>query len=1143
MADAKNLSEKYFHILFFVYYEYYKETQPPSTVQNNIYIFWFFYKKIAFAGVLSSTDSVNSFYDCIYCYPLFLKVDEFQAQFATKSFSMLWLFDRFSAIFHFSEVQNTALQSSSQYIESSGKKYLCYLFSIFYYSKSEDGYRFLYFFYFIHKRISLIQIWNQKGHHGFYVLPWIYFEEKAKSTNLYMFYFFYKKIAFYQKWNEEQSKNVGFYILPWIYYEQNSNVLYMLYLFHKQISLIQSWEDKSTKTKGFYAFPWIYYQQVNDSSSLYMFYLIYQHWSLIQRWKNSKSDDCSTNGFYFYPFIHLDSNSKSYSYYLLYFLNKHVALIQRWKNNEPNTVSNEGFYAFSLVYFDKDAKSSYFYMFYFILKYISLVQVWNTLDNDYQSNGFYIYPWAYSYNNVAIDKNLLNENGFSILYLTKYISVFNHRVSEKDNCTYMLILFYHEVQKEVVNVYGLWFISKYVSLFQHWSNPTSHSNGTFLLLLFYYSKEGQTQNGTDSTSFSLFWVYKTYISLFYHCKRQDDTTTWLVFVLLVQNMKDYYSFNLLSVPYYFDGDTNKGTFYYIQTASFLKYFTNSLDRHNIEFFFYIFPWILLSNTRDADSKDQHQSISLLWIIHSRVSMFYYSQTIEKDEKSNLSYLLLIYHFERSEKNSNLISYHLNIMWFFYKKIALFQRWINLKTSMYDEKSGVTVFLLLRYEFQKDLHSNTDTTFSLFWFWSSLFAIFYYSHQKKITSGDSYKSFWLLVYYLNTNKAKSELFLFWIVIKRIALCEIWSIRVDSSSTRSGMYIFLLARYEYNSTKTSQKDEKESHLSLLWLIHKYVSIFYLGNQTTQLESSSLSYLFLMYFYKKVKNANEDENEFYLFYFIYYKIALLSITYLAYAQLGSSFKGISVFYLFKLENEKDNTKDRTFLCVFWIFHRYVSLFYLERTKTQKRQVEENRDVMFLLFIFFVEREGDKLFKLAIFWFFVRQASFIRFSYLPEDVKILFFPFFKYQRVRGKFARWCLFPLVPIKYSFVANIMVYEKEVFKLGPISNGIEDKTKRRNNKRVRVLYKVFRWSEDENGVVDVEFNPIYYSHADGIERKGQWLCCGGLCGVEELANNAKTKVKKDFRYCCCLYCNLGTEDFVDKGKYSNTQSDDVQITLL
>jgi hypothetical protein len=176
---------------------------------------------------------------------------------------------------------------------------------------------------------------------------------------------------------------------------------------------------------------------------------------------------------------------------------------------------------------------------------------------------------------------------------------------------------------------------------------------------------------------------------------------------------------------------------------------------------------------------------------------------------------------------------------------------------------------------------------------------------------------------------------------------------------------------------------------------------------------------------------------------------------------------------------------------------------------------DVLFYILVIIYIRKKDNpfSFKISLLWFFVRQAAFIRLTKTMESIKYGVFPFFKYMRHKGVRTQWCLFPFVPIKYSFTANFLVYEKYVHKRGATTDGgVEDKKARVQDRYVRILYRVARFSS-ENDTTNIEINP-WWSY-ERNEKPGSefriWDCCGGICGKKRKGGRDQTRV------CCFWYC--------------------------
>jgi len=97
----------------------------------------------------------------------------------------------------------------------------------------------------------------------------------------------------------------------------------------------------------------------------------------------------------------------------------------------------------------------------------------------------------------------------------------------------------------------------------------------------------------------------------------------------------------------------------------------------------------------------------------------------------------------------------------------------------------------------------------------------------------------------------------------------------------------------------------------------------------------------------------------------------------------------------------------------------------------------------------------------------------------------------------------------------------------VVDGIEDKKGRTQRRRVRVLYKVFKWSVEEDRKTVVEFNPWYASEDDPAKNWKQWDIFGGLFGQQTYLkpkgkNRPFATKNRDCRYCCCGFFPISAE---------------------
>jgi hypothetical protein len=229
----------------------------------------------------------------------------------------------------------------------------------------------------------------------------------------------------------------------------------------------------------------------------------------------------------------------------------------------------------------------------------------------------------------------------------------------------------------------------------------------------------------------------------------------------------------------------------------------------------------------------------------------------------------------------------------------------------------------------------------------------------------------------------------------------------------------------------------------------------------------------------------------------------------------EGLTILLLFKQREWLKSGVSGKLICIMWFFHEKLSIIYSKKT----HEGVHMKQTSYIFFYVYLEKDSEaQMHKIAVFWLIVRQASFIRISWEKQDVKYLFFPIFKYQRKRGKSSKWCLFPLIPVKYSFKACVLLYKKTVIERGTqLELGIEDKTGRKQRKVIRFMYLVFVWSKDENGLTIVQWNPIYFSRFEPVFNLYTWRIFGGLFGQEEYVSKNKDKKRRDCRLLCC--CNI------------------------
>jgi hypothetical protein len=364
------------------------------------------------------------------------------------------------------------------------------------------------------------------------------------------------------------------------------------------------------------------------------------------------------------------------------------------------------------------------------------------------------------------------------------------------------------------------------------------------------------------------------------------------------------------------------------------------------------------------------------------------------------------------------------------------------------------------------------------------------------------------------------------------------------------------YVYRRCIDPKTDDTYS-LALLWLVHPRISLLsytFKMEEKSELLHETTFYIMALFFIKTkniITNPNSDhssyrnERTWSLFWLIHPYVSLVySYKYFSLEQQYSSL--FYIFPLFRVEVDKSLSKGgKTFRCfsLFWMIHRFATLFYFA---DQSKEVQQKKIIAVELqdqstidttdhitidiiqaeeklvntieydfwtyspILFYVERVETQ-FKLSIFWFFVRQLSFIRYSKEPGvEVKLVLFPLFKYGRRSGEWSKWCLFPLVPIKYSYIVSVLAREKTVRSRGMKSiSGTEDKGARAQDVDIRFIYRLIRY-QIKNGRRQLEVNPFFNSEKDP-SGFSEWNFVGGCFGQRRQKSR-----DKECRCCCFFY---------------------------
>lgn len=236
--------------------------------------------------------------------------------------------------------------------------------------------------------------------------------------------------------------------------------------------------------------------------------------------------------------------------------------------------------------------------------------------------------------------------------------------------------------------------------------------------------------------------------------------------------------------------------------------------------------------------------------------------------------------------------------------------------------------------------------------------------------------------------------------------------------------------------------------------------------------------------------------------------SFAYIEYQKITDStfIRWLNIFYYSKVLNEIT-------LSILYLSSGYhnTSLFRLKYGRRPNHRSGDNNQLrVSMLFLFNFTYRKEQIIRLTLFWILYHHLSIIRFTkeLNPNGIKIGIFPIFRFDRKAGRYSKWCLFPIIPVKYTFLFNFCAYEKHVFSLGNIQNGVENKKERNQSRIFRFLYKV-AYINMSNEKKQIELNPLlYYEKSSSFTILNLF---GGFCGLERNRTRKNTR-----RRVCCLF---------------------------
>ncbi|EFC49007.1 predicted protein [Naegleria gruberi] len=628
--------------------------------------------------------------------------------------------------------------------------------------------------------------------------------------------------------------------------------------------------------------------------------------------------------------------------------------------------------------------------------------------------------------------------------------------------------------------YGFWFFTKNLSLIRAWSLTTTSNRKQgfyiFLVILKYTNVSGTSLRKT----FCLVWMFTKWLALFHNnvlCTQPS--------VSMSTNTDDY---------------SNKNHRQFVMSLYFYKHMTGNIERREFSLFWLFYKYVTFFCVWKYENEQgwfayplvfyravktttrAFKFLSVLFLVEKYVSVFFWRCVVEGNRKKILTYLFPIFFLERERESVTLeTKTHLFMLWLFYKRIAMAHYWKLFANGHTD--SGFYSFPLVRYTNDSSGEAGKKFDISIFYFFHKNLAIIYFGKDRTRTYCDT--MFYIFPLFIHQTKDHSsnltkriDWSIFFLFYYKLALVRYWNIVTFISNvgnkTKSTQdlcfYIFML----YSFTKEFASSKTTLTHSFAWLFHPLLSTLRFKLSRCREDFSRLFYIFPLILFHSSKEG-----------------------------------GTSTFYLSLL----------------WLFHKFVSMFHFGRQVFGDGHIlaggaSDNKDskiTSFILFLYFYASDTRvKEKKWSLFWLFVRQVSFIRYSKSLKEghklLKFLVFPFFKFERWSTKSSRWCLLPFVPVKFSWVANFMVYTKRVNKVGAVlDDGKEDKSSRDQNRYLRVLYKVVVWQYVDQ-VKSLEINPFFASEHDYTDGYKSWDILGGCLGR---VKNSPEHQDACRLFCCCF----------------------------
>ncbi|KAF0975121.1 hypothetical protein FDP41_005874 [Naegleria fowleri] len=931
--------------------------------------------------------------------------------------------------------------------------------------------------------------------------------------------------------------------------EKNVSILWFIYkrfaLFNQSISFRTEANSSSnilSSTSTTFLFP-IYYHSLTDSYKVWKFLWLPSHDSTgfsIVNWF-VKYDSSTT----FVPVQIRKVVSERYHFLPIFYRELEYDLSATSNTTTLNTSTvtmgtNDHVDASMVSTPVKKATRKVNYLFWIFDRRFSWIRVWSNKTSNTDQHGFYIFLLILM--SSSAHQNTLKKVFCLFWVFTKWLSFFHHCVECSGSSSilshtpsdYSLIstrqftLGLHFYRKDLTNdhlklkeFYLLWFLHKYVSIVAFWNyiSQNTSETGTYLFPLYIWKKECSASKRVNS--WSLCWFFHKYAAIFHRSTISTDRKPGSTSVSTTMDDFDHHEFTTFLVPLFFFTNKNNESrnlavfWFFVQRIRFI-----GILKSPKSFDFFIYPWVSYETTTNDTSN--YLSISLIYVIQKYVSLFCYTRSKNTNTNNYKSTLYLVpYFFRTFTKDTTERKHNIYLFWFLYKRIALAHYWNEKQLSSGSKaESGFYSFPLVRYTNEKDGVSESKFNLSFFYLFYRLLALIHYSSHISLSTRKE-TMFFIFPLYIhlnfddeNNNVTHTKWSVFWIFYYKLALMRYWNVIIFANKpTRN------------DSGGTSGEDFKKVRL---W------------KEPIQTQDCSFFIFCLYYFTKQIQEKMKSEMGHYIFWLFYHKLSMIKLSWKtekkSLLETNDHDNYNHSFYIFPLvlwRSSKENSTTERYFALIWLFHRLISVFYFCKsnfgstssilaTTSAEHPIGNNarndtKMTTFLLLIFFYSsdsRVSEK--KWSLLWFFARQLSFVRFSRSLKDgyklLKFLIFPFFKYERWSAHHSRWCLIPFVPIKFSWVANFVVYEKRVKKVGAIlDDGKEDKRSRDQNKVVRVLYKVVVWQFVDQ-VKTLEINPFFASEHDYADGYKSWDILGGCIGR---VNNSPEHGDACRLGCCCF----------------------------